>query len=663
MMPSVDTESSDGYGFGNRSINLRGKGSFHLTSNVEGIPIAGIVGGSDLVDLENVASYELYRSAMPANVGFGVSNTTGALNMNLRRPEQAPSLELSQGFGTNAFSRTFIRADSGVLVATGTSMFVSTSYVNADKWRGGGKSPDGQRNLTIGVAQPIGTDGRLELFAMKSHSAGNSYRSMTFAQTQNKSNWRNYDYDNQLDPANPQFYCGFNRQQSDDVAIIGNLVLPIGEHGKFTFRPYWWDDEGYSLSASGRNVRRWDKVHSQRGFLTQYELQLTPNLDFTAGYWWMNMESPPPPVYQKDYTPTAGGDLVWNKWALLSKQGTHKFRSPFLQLTGNFGQNTLSGGLRLAEQEQPFLSYYQITPALPDVTYGQIWSYNPKLDPWQQVSSKNFYRWLPNLSWRHDFNASLALTAAYGRRMGRADWGPAASTYSSNRQAFVDKGVSLQRVFSNLKPEISDNLDLGLRYDTDRLTLAPNVYYARSRDKEVSLYDPIIGVAYYQSFARAIAKGIELEGSYQLNKALAATFAASWNRFAFDGNIRTTSGAAIATDGKQVPDAAQVLGKLGLNWRYRSWNVAPIMRYVGKRYGDILNKERVDGYFLADLHAGYEWSNAGALRDASVTLSVLNLFDKNYIGLVSSSDLNLNASTSYYAGAPRTVALTFNVKL
>lgn len=664
LMPSVNVESADGYGLSaTRNLNLRGKGDFHMTRNVEGLPLTGTGhGAADMFDLENVADFELYRGAMPAGAGLGVSNTTGATNMTLRRPQDKFGVEFRQSFGTENFRRTFARVDSGRIGPSGTSFFVSASDMQADKWKGAGLSGD-RSNFTFGLSQPFANGAKFELFALSNHNEAHTYRAMNYAQMQNRDNWRTWDYDTTLNPAagQRQNWYGFNRVVQDDKALIANVVLPVGDDGRITFRPYYWKNDGYTLSANGNNVRRWDIVHEAKGFTAQYDLKISSALDLTAGYWWMDMESPPPPVYQKDYAPTASGDLVWSKWAVLSKHGEHQFRSPFLQLTGRAGGTTLSGGVRLHQQVQPSFSYYQ-TAGLPDVPYDAVWANNPGIDPWQQVAAKTFREWLPNLSLRHELRHDLALTAAYGRRLGRADWGPVASTYNSNRAAFVAKGVTLQQVFAGLRPEISDNFDLGLRYDGDRLSLAPNLYYSRSRDKEVSLYDPLVNVSYYQSVARAIGMGAELEGSYRFGGGLSAIFALSYNRFSFDGDIQATNGAVTPVDGKQVPNSARVLAKFGLDWKRDGWTVSPVMRYVGERYGDILNQQKVPGYFLADLHVGHQWRNVAMLQEVGFGLSILNLFDKNYIGQISANDFDLNAGATYYAGAPRMVALTVSAK-
>jgi iron complex outermembrane receptor protein len=83
------------------------------------------------------------------------------------------------------------------------------------------------------------------------------------------------------------------------------------------------------------------------------------------------------------------------------------------------------------------------------------------------------------------------------------------------------------------------------------------------------------------------------------------------------------------------------------------------MHYTGKRYGDALQKEPVSGYFTADMDFGYK--TRLSFGDLVASLSVLNLFDRQYVGFINASYLQNAGQTSYYPGAPRTLA--FRVSL
>ena len=110
-------------------------------------------------------------------------------------------------------------------------------------------------------------------------------------------------------------------------------------------------------------------------------------------------------------------------------------------------------------------------------------------------------------------------------------------------------------------------------------------------------------------------------------------------------------------------DTPEHMLKLGLRYEQPAWGAGVEARYIGDRYGDVLNEERVDAVVLVDASARYRLSKA-----LSLTLQVLNLFDEEYIGPVSAADdaianytAALNGVTgngsSYQYGAPRSLYL------
>src|SRR5690606_2302168 len=118
-------ESPDPYGLTpTRNINIRGKSDFHVTRNIEGLPVTGIVGGTDLIDLENVGQVDVYRGGMPANQGLGISNATGAVDQLLFGPRDDFGVIGKQALGSFGFRRSFARIDTGKLSATGTRAFI-----------------------------------------------------------------------------------------------------------------------------------------------------------------------------------------------------------------------------------------------------------------------------------------------------------------------------------------------------------------------------------------------------------------------------------------------------------------------------------------------------------------------------------------------------------
>jgi iron complex outermembrane receptor protein len=222
--------------------------------------------------------------------------------------------------------------------------------------------------------------------------------------------------------------------------------------------------------------------------------------------------------------------------------------------------------------------------------------------------------------------------------------------------------LNLDNLFRRLKPEISDNFDLGLRIGDGNWWVAPTLFYSIVNRKEVNLYDPAIQLTYYQSNAEARSYGAEIEAGITLWDDLSLFSSVSYNRYEFENDVRTAGNTVIATKGKQVPDSPEVTAKAGLTYKFLGFAISPTVRYVGERFGDAENKQRVPSYTVADLYIDYEKKDLLGLGDITLGLSFLNVFDKRYIGIISQNDIQVAGNTTYYPGAPFTVAFTVGAR-
>jgi iron complex outermembrane receptor protein len=86
-----------------------------------------------------------------------------------------------------------------------------------------------------------------------------------------------------------------------------------------------------------------------------------------------------------------------------------------------------------------------------------------------------------------------------------------------------------------------------------------------------------------------------------------------------------------------------------------------MVRYLGERYGDAENTEKIGDYTLADLRISYGRKNLDGIDALKISLDFNNLFDKEYIALVNAMDDSRAGATSYYVGAPLTTLLTVSL--
>lgn len=664
LLPSVNVESPDPYGLSaTRNINIAGKGDFHLTRNINGLPISGIVGGADLYDLENIYRLDVYRGAIPADKSIGISNATGVVDQIILGPQDMASNLVEQSFGSWDFSRTFARVDSGLL-STGTKAFISGSTANSDKWTGaGGISRD---NAALGWSQKFGDNLKVEVNAVYNNYDGNQYRALSYAQTQNLGAYYYFDYNKALtgNAATDVNFYKFNRVIQETYAVQANIDYELAAGQHVVFKPYYWNNDGAQYSATGSQVQIWRQQNENLGGVLEYKGHFNTGTDLAVGYWWQSMAPPPPPTDQRRFTVTATGDLQFASWNTIAKIDDFVVSSPYAQLTQQFGSVTVTGGLRYMSLGAPEMLYYN-TSGVTDGSLDQAIAMSSGLLPGTTVAARDYNELLPNVAITKDFGYGWSANLAYGRNFGRPDWGPQASNYISNRAAFQAKGYTLQDIVDRVKPEIADQFSAQLAYRGYGLTVVPSVFYAEHANKQVKIIDPNIGpnVAYYEGTGSSTAYGAELQVAYQLGTDLFVFGSGTLSSETFDSDTATLGGGALlATKGKQIPNTPQTMLKAGFTYTWHDLAFTPVIRYVGERYGDAANAQKVSAYTVTDVTLGYNIERVFGLQEATAKFSVLNLFDRQYVAEISPNDTDLSSNATYYVGAPRTFVGTVSVK-
>lgn len=666
LLPSVNLSGNDAYGLTveQNFLRIRGISAYtysNLAMTVNGIPSTVNVGNGgmgNLWDLENVEAVSLIRGAVPADKGLGFGDLAGAMDLTLKAPARQFSSMGRIAYGSENFHKYFARIDSGEF-STGTRFFLSGSEASADKWRGAGEQ--NRQNVSLGIAQRLGADGNLEIYAVHNSFDRHEYRPLSYAQSQDLGTNNNFDYNTQKTgvAAQDAQYYGYNRQKFDESNVFAKLSWKFGDDTEVRLKPYWSKTEGYRYTGSGSNVMRMNIDQEQTGLVAEVLTKLAGQ-SLTAGWWTQRIETIPPPLAQKVYTINSSGNLVFNRWAILADMGKRDYDSPFLKLSGDSGPFKYSAGLRYLHSTLPGITSYRGT-GIGDIEREAALALNPAINKSLSTSSSSFNALLPSLSLQWAFSPNLEGRLSAGRNVGNPWIGPLYSTYMSNAARFQTAGVSLQSLWNSLRLEKADTVDLGLSWHGERLTLAPTLYYTRFKDKQVTAYDPAVGVSYLQNGVDAHAYGAELEAVWAASSNLNLVGSLSWNINRLDDNIVSGAGTSIASQGKQVPDTPQWLAKLGATYKQGAWSLSPMIRHVGERYGDALNTEKVASYTLADLHTSYKFGRQGSFAWLEVSASVLNLFDKQYISTINAGQDDARpGATNYYPGAPRTWMLSLS---
>ncbi|OZG42492.1 ligand-gated channel protein [Aeromonas sp. A35_P] len=189
---------------------------------------------------------------------------------------------------------------------------------------------------------------------------------------------------------------------------------------------------------------------------------------------------------------------------------------------------------------------------------------------------------------------------------------------------------------TNLKPESSDGIDLGVRGSAGGFSYEVATFYNKFEDfielGQVST-EGRTAVYQYQNLDKATTKGAEAKADYWLNDLVNV-----WGNLSY---IEGKDG-----DGNYINSLSPLKGTLGVRLEQPNWNINTALRFaddmskVGK---DAKGNDNIKsaGWGVVDIYAQFK-----PVQDLQFNLGVFNLFDKEYVNYESITGQSASASTS-----------------
>ena len=654
LLPGINTELQDPFGIAGKDMRIRGTKSMFAGMSVEGLPNYGImpVGPrDDIYDMENLESIGLYKGSTPLSLGTGSGNRGGTIALTYRRPAEVFKLDFRQQVGGDNAHRSYIRLDSGLL-PTGTSFFASYSYAEADKWKGSGDL--GPRDhVTVGISQPLGKYCSLELFYNYNDVERHDFKPLTYAEADQINDNYRHDYNHSLtgNGAVDVNYYDFHRGDYQNNELSTILSFKPNSSHSLTLKPYYSEEDGKTLDGKADKVRDLERY----GITTEYLGQFG-DFSLTAGYWY---ESHDLKKYVRANAITPTG-RVYAGWKYLSENhGNGDIHSPYMQISRRFGKFSCQAGMKYFSYTEPASTAYRGSAAAgTPYSYDDALDHNLGEDAALSLDEMTYDEWLPSLALGYQLSSKLELYANYGRNYMRPyAYVPVANIYTANRAGFQAAGMTLQTIFDDWKMETSDNIDVGARYYGDWFEIHPTVFFARHHDLLALAYDPLVGVNYHQNVGDATAIGTELEINLYPTDNLLIFINPSYTRMSFDDDLER-GGTTVDIKGNQLPDTPELLFKTGLVYTLGNLEIAPTFKYVGRRYGDPQNDQPISPHGIVDMALRYTKNEIFSLKEATIGLTISNLFDQKYVGSISAQDDG--SGNAYYAGAPFTAVFSLS---
>ncbi|MGH8445302.1 MAG: TonB-dependent receptor domain-containing protein, partial [Solimonas sp.] len=246
------------------------------------------------------------------------------------------------------------------------------------------------------------------------------------------------------------------------------------------------------------------------------------------------------------------------------------------------------------------------------------------------------------------------------------------ANYAENFSTAPRNALGSATYDTQLQPETSRNMDLGLRSVGERVNASASLYYIdyAHRILELTVADPFqISEEVYRNVGSIHTYGLELAAFWKPLRSLRFGSTLSLNRSIFqddylryDPDSQTSQKVSVA--GKTVPDTPDLMAGLSVQYRQRRLSLGGNARYVGRRYSTATNDEHVEGYAVVDAAVGYELAprneHIGGLQ---LQLQAYNLFDKRYVGYITPAEFVDNDNHgSFFLGAPRSLYLSLTME-
>ncbi|MBX2849031.1 MAG: TonB-dependent receptor, partial [Acidiferrobacterales bacterium] len=222
------------------------------------------------------------------------------------------------------------------------------------------------------------------------------------------------------------------------------------------------------------------------------------------------------------------------------------------------------------------------------------------------------------------------------------------ASYSENFKALNDLVLERDAVDnSTIAPETSDNIELGLRFESDFVN-GSIAYFNNTFDNRLEFFGAqvagnipnyTIGTdGRYDNVGGIETDGLEVSSTFLLSNEWTL-----YGAFTYIDAVYVGTGLGAAADsalgvfpGNKVVNTPETSFVISADWANNDYRAGLSAKYVDDRYIDRANTSLAQGYTTADLYLGVNGSALiNGLDGVDVSLVINNLFDESYLGGIS----------------------------
>lgn len=687
MLPGVNAFSTDATGLFGGTMTMRGFNSDQLGVTIDGAPVNDsgnfAVYPQEYVDSENLQELFVTQGSTDTeapHVGASGGNV-GIVSMN---PRDSFGVKLAQSMGSNNLRRTFARLDSGKLNGGSTAAFISYSKSQADKWRGLGSAD--RNHVDVKLTHDVNPDVHLSGGLVFNRAVNNFFKNVSL--TQYNTFGRYYDYATTfpLAPVTagvaqnaatavggvlPADYYGLAVNPFENYIATFKANIQINSAMRVDIEPYFW--HGYGGGGFGTTL-------AEPTAATALVAANATTINATSALKTLNggvlidangngVFGDTGLFYRSSVTQTSRPGVTtklnWNidnhklMLGLWYERAEHIQTQPYVRIAANgmptdvWAQSnlvTLANGTPLQGR-----NWTTISTSSQLFAQDNIALMNEKLNLVLGVRAPQIKR---------DGINNLSLTNPLGVKTVSATYKSVLPTVGVKYQlsdadhmfANVAKNSRAPSNFvlydlvrtQNAVSETSTNFDVGYRHQTENMTLSGSLFLIDFKDRFALVRDPD-GTNRTYNAGNVKSKGFELEMGNNLGGGFSSYASLSYLDSRLTTNFATRNAAnaliTLPTSGKTFVDAPKLMAGLGIQYHTGGWTLGGQAKYTGKRYSTLMNDEAVPAFTTVDLNASYKFPFDSFLKNPVLKFNVSNLFDKNTLGMINSTQTNALAYT------------------
>jgi iron complex outermembrane receptor protein len=233
--------------------------------------------------------------------------------------------------------------------------------------------------------------------------------------------------------------------------------------------------------------------------------------------------------------------------------------------------------------------------------------------------------------------------------------------FSAIKDTVLERDAS---ALENIEPETAENIELGLRYNTQDIQFSAT-YYQIDFENRITFLPPgsdtgpidfLIGTSgTFINVGGIESDGFELSVNYRLNDNVSLYSSYTSNDSTYVGN-----GAGF-NQGDTVNDSIEDMFVFSIDYTEGDFYLGTSVKYTGergiaeKKLAETPNLEHAESYTVFDLNAGYSAQIQNSpFKTIDIAFVVTNVTDEDYLSTGTGNGL------TYFIGAPRTATMTFS---